>query len=228
MVLVWQWTADHSRLIEILDRYALRGTFNLNSGLFGKSYTTEYQDKSVTSAKFRGEEIAEVYRNHEVAVHTLTHALLPSCNNEEIVRQIGEDCKNLSAFVGYDVMGMAYPGGGRNFDNRVIEIIRTKIQGIQYARTTISSHNFQLPTDLLRWNPTVFFRERRKMHELARKFLQTDSNEVQLFFIWGHSYELDIDESWEWFEDFCSMISGKDDVYYGTNADIVHAMKRGV
>ena len=49
------------RLIELFDKYGLKCTFNLNSALAGK-------DNRISLNK-----IQDVYKNHEVAVHTLDH-----------------------------------------------------------------------------------------------------------------------------------------------------------
>ena len=41
-------------------------------------------------------------------------------------------------------------------------------------------------------------------------------------YIWGHSYEMDAEcISWERFEEFCKMISGKSDIFYGTNKEVL-------
>ena len=67
----------------------------------------------------RPEEAAELYRNHEVAVHTLTHPHLTELEEPEIIRQVEEDRINLERLTSRPVMGMAYPGGGVNNDERV-------------------------------------------------------------------------------------------------------------
>jgi hypothetical protein len=43
----------------------------------------------------------------------------------------------------------------------------------------------------------------------------------QLFYIWGHSYEFDVADTWDKFEQFCEMISGQSDIFYGTNAEVL-------
>jgi hypothetical protein len=59
------------------------------------------------------------------------------------------------------------------------------------------------------------------MFALGERFLSLKSDKPQLFYIWGHSYEMDADYiSWERFEEFCQFVSGKDDVFYGTNKEV--------
>jgi peptidoglycan/xylan/chitin deacetylase (PgdA/CDA1 family) len=172
--------------------------------------------------KIAADKIKEVYKGHEVAVHTLTHPFLPSCSEEEIIRQVEQDRINLSRICGYEVVGMAYPCGGVNNDDRVASIIKNQT-GVKYARTITSTFSFELPKNLHRLNPSVYIREPDKMFELAEKFVALETDKPQLFYIWGHAYEFDVmdDITWEHFENFCKLISGKTDIFYGTNKEVL-------
>ena len=113
------------RLIEIFDRYGLKCTFNLNSGLFGLQNSRSDFPRPVQNDRLCADVIRETYRNHEIAVHTLTHPNLADLQDEaEILRQVDEDQKNLSALAGYPVVGMAYPGGGVNYTPEVAALLR--------------------------------------------------------------------------------------------------------
>ena len=57
------------------------------------------------------------------------------------------------------------------------------------------------------------------MISLGEEFLRLETNEPRLFYIWGHSYEFDINDSWDAFEEFCRRISGRDDIFYCTNRE---------
>ena len=117
---------------------------------------------------------------------------------------------------------MAYPCGGVNNDDRVAEIIRNNTE-INYSRTITSTGNFDLQTNLSRFNPSVHIYYTDKLFELGKQFLEMKPDKPQIFYIWGHSYELDLLEAWEVFEEFLKMISGKDDIFYGTNKEILLA-----
>lgn len=211
------------RLIALLNQYGLKATFNLNSELLGNPGSLIREGVRVDHNKLPPERIRAVYSGHEVAAHTLTHPKLPACTNEEIIRQVETDRQNLSELVGYEVVGMAYPGGGVNHDDRVAEIIRTQT-GIRYARTITSTYDFQPPTDLFRLNPSVYhIMEPEKLFQLARKFLALTPQTPQIFYIWGHSYEFDIGNTWDTMESFCELIAGQDDIFYGTNREILLA-----
>ena len=62
-------------------------------------------------------------------------------------------------------------------------------------------------------------RDKRLTPELAEEFLKADPAEPMLFYVWGHSYEFDVNRDWERIETFCRMMSGKDDIFYGTNRE---------
>ena len=127
----------------------------------------------------------------------------------------------MSDIVGYEVKGFAYPGGGVNFNESVANIIRENT-GVEYCRTTVSSNNFDLQKDLFSFKPTVYHHvEFDKMIELGKRFVELEPTSPQIFYIWGHSYEFDIHNDWERFEEFLKIISGKDDIFYGTNSEVL-------
>ncbi len=211
------------RLIEILNKYGLKATFNINSELLGKSNTLVRGGVTVNHNKIDPKDVKAVYSGHEVAAHTLTHPLLPNSTDSEVVRQVEEDRLNLSGLVGYEVVGMAYPGGGVNNNERVAELIR-KNTGIKYARTITSTYAYDPQTNLYRFNPTVYHvmeNRKERLMELAEEFVNLAPETPKIFYVWGHSYEFDIADTWDYFEEFCKMISGRDDIYYGTNKEVL-------
>ena len=207
------------RLIEIFDKYGLKGTFNLNSGFLGLDGTLDRNGRIVRHDKISADKIKEVYKNHEIAVHTLTHPFLPSCDEAEIIKQVENDRQNLSKICGYEVVSMAYPCGGPNNDDRVAEIIKNNT-GVRFARGLDSTYSFDLQENLLRFKPTVYYIE-ECLDEVVDKFLALDNDTPALLYIWGHSYEMDAQYiSWEKFEEVCKKLSGHDDIFYGTNREV--------
>lgn len=206
------------RLIEILNKYGLKATFNLNSGHLGKTGSLIREGKNVSHNKIPIDMVASVYKNHEVAAHTITHPLLTSLPDEKVIEEVEDDRKRLSEIVGYNVIGMAYPCGGVNNDDRVANVIKHNT-GICYARTITLNESFDRQTNLHRFNPTAFHLNFEKNYRLAEEFFKPETE--GLFYIWGHSYEFDINDTWEAFEKFCEFISGHDDVFYGTNREVL-------
>lgn len=207
------------RLIEIFNKYDLKCTFNINSELLGKAGSLIRDDATVAHCKPRDCEIAKIYKDHEVAAHTLTHPLLTSLPDEEVIRQVETDRINLSKLVGYEVKGMAYPCGGKNNDERVAKLIKENT-GIKYSRTITSTKSFDLQSDLIRFDPTERQGDHKSIEELTKKFIDLKPDSPKLFYIWGHSFEFDTDNSWSWFEDICKELANRKDIFYGTNSQV--------
>ena len=209
------------RLIRLFDKYGLKCTFNLNSGLLGKPGSLIREDVTVAHVKPRACEVRAIYEGHEIAAHTLTHPALSSLSDEDVVREVEEDRLALSELAGYEVVGMAYPGGTHVMNAHVADLIRTRT-GIRYARTTTSTHSFELQSDFIIFNPTVYHHvEWDALFELGERFVSLKPDKPQIYYIWGHAYEFDIHGDWERFEEFCRLISGHGDIFYGTNREVL-------
>lgn len=209
------------RLIEILNKYGLKGTFNINSGLLGLPGALNRDWGKVNHTKIKASEVKDLYAGHEVAVHSLTHPTLVGLDEETVIRQVEEDRKALEKLCGYPIVGMAYPNGP--YDDVVVKAINENTP-IRYSRTTESTHSFAVQKEnLLAYNPTVYYKE-DCLEEIIDKFLASESEEEQLLYIWGHSYELDdknIVIDWETFERLCKKLAGHDDIFYGTNKEVL-------
>ena len=211
------------RLIGLLDKYGLKSTFNLNSAYLGLHGRLDRENMVVSHNKIQACKVKETYKRHEVAMHTLSHPNLTEVDDETIVWQVEQDRNLLTGLVGYDVVGMAYPCGGVNNDDRVAAVIKNRT-GVKYARTITSTYNFDLQLNLHRFNPSVYHvMEFDKLMELGRQFVDLKTTAPQLFYIWGHSYEFDIADHWRRMEDFCQLISGQPDIFYGTNKEVLLA-----
>lgn len=208
------------RLIELFNKYGIKATFNLNSELFGRKDELELLGVKVKHHKVDKKDVKEIYEGHEVAVHTLTHPYLQAMDDEnEIIRQVEEDRKNLEDLVGYKVCGMAFPNDGKN-PERVSRIIKEKTE-IKYVRTTDETFNFEPQTNLHIFKPTIYHGHFDEMTKLAEEFISLKTDTPKIFYIWGHSYEFDIFNNWDKFEDFLKLVSNKDDIFYGTNKEVL-------
>ena len=205
------------RLIELLNKYHLKCTFNLNSEKLGQNRILMCKGQRVSHYKVHPADVREIYEGHEIAVHTLTHPRLTELEEAEIIRQVEQDRLNLSELAGYEVIGMAYPCGGVNNDDRVAEIIGRRTP-VRYARTITSTFNFEPQENLLRFNPSVHTMQ-PELFDLAEKFIALQPETPQLFYIWGHSYEFDIPGGWERMEKLCEMLAGRGDIAYLTNRE---------
>ena len=208
------------RLVEILNQYGLRATFNLNSSLLGLSGTLERNGRRVLHNKVKACDVRSIYEGHEVAVHTLTHPNLTTLDDDTVVHQVEADRRALSEPCGYEVLGMAYPCGGTNNDDRVAAVIRERT-GVRYARTITSTGSFERQENLFRFNPSVYYID-EALEGTVEDFLAASTEEPQLLYIWGHSYEMDAEYiTWEKFEEVCRRLSGHADIFYGTNKEVL-------
>ena len=205
------------RLVQLFNLYGLKGTFNLNSGIQTKEHT--WLNKDVLVRRMPPELLPELYSGHEVAVHTLTHPHLFDLPDDKLAHELAADKRNLEEQFKQTVVGMAYPFG--DCDERIMQAV--KDQGLFYGRTTISTENFALPENPLAWKATCHHNNPRLM-DLADEFL-APGDDLRLFYVWGHSYEFDVDRSWAVIEDFCEKLACRDDVWYATNGELVLWMK---
>jgi hypothetical protein len=82
----------------------------------------------------------------------------------------------------------------------------------------VSTRGFDIPGDLLRFQPTCHHSD-EKLMQLAESFINLKPEKPQLFYLWGHSYEFEVENNWRIIEEFCKIISGKPDIAYCTNAE---------
>jgi peptidoglycan/xylan/chitin deacetylase (PgdA/CDA1 family) len=200
------------RLIEILNRSGIKGTFNISSGI--QSGANKGLKGEVEIRRMNVRTLPELYKGHEVAVHSLTHPHLENLDKESIINELEQDKLNLQRIFETEIQGMAYPYG--TFNDLVVETVREC--KLRYARGVKSTMSFDIPQDLLRFQPTIHHREPGLM-ELAEAFIKLQPSKLQVFYSWGHSYVFDVDNNWQVIEDFCRLMAGKEDIFYATNAE---------
>ncbi len=201
------------RLVEIFNKYGMRGTFNLNAGLLCDN-----------GNKVMKKDIPTLYEGHEVACHSYTHPTLTELPATIILEEMMRDKQELEQLWGHTVRGMAYPNGP--YDERVANLCRSC--GMNYARTVASTNYFKLPQDFMILHPTCH-------HNADISKLFTDLVNIPdvrlnmpLMYVWGHSYEFNSEDKWERIEGFCKEAANHPDVWYATNievADYVRAQR---
>ena len=78
------------KIVQILNKYNLKATFNLCSGLFGQSFPLICDGVNDERKIVLPDMVKDGYFRHEVAVHTVTHARLKSISEDEIVKEISD------------------------------------------------------------------------------------------------------------------------------------------
>lgn len=221
---------DDERLVSIFNKYGIRGTFNLNSGLVNDGI------------RINPSRWPELYEGHEVATHSVIHPTIDRCPNVEIIQEFLEDRKFLENVMHYPIVGHAYPNG--SYSPRVAQIMKdvgikygrivgdyfADVHSIKLANSTTAIpvvgdvDGFALPQDFFAWKPTCHHN-----HDLlgfGEHFLSLKKKQyLYMMYVWGHSYEFTRDNNWEFMERFCEMMSGQDDIWYATNIEIVNYME---
>ncbi len=206
-------------LVQMLNEHGLKGTFNLNSGIFSKPDHFNFEGCEVCCYRLTETDVRELYTGHEIAAHTLTHPHLNELSDEKIAYEVEQDRLRLSEIAGYEVVGMAYPFGLGSA--HVADVVREKTN-IKYARTTACTNGFDMQSDLIVFKPSVYFVRHEQMMALAHEFIDLKPDTPKLFYIWGHAYELDRSPfAKSQFEEFLSLIAGRDDIFYGTNKEVL-------
>ena len=201
------------KLAKLFEKYGLKCTFNINSGI--SNHDSKWVYKGVDIHRLTKEEMQKCYLGHEVASHTLTHPHLFELDSEGINREIKEDIKNLTEwFPNQKIIGHAYPYGQVN--DEIIEVL--KKNGVLWARTAGSSKSFDIPKDLYRYTPTCHFLD-ENINQIVDNFINSEPTKKQVLCIWGHSNELETNHCWANFEQLLKKLSNRLDVYYCTNSE---------
>ena len=204
------------RLIDIFNKYGLKGSFNINTGL----YFPEDAVREKYYGRMKLSEAKALYTNsgHEVAVHALTHPFLEKLSETAVLEEILTDRRNIEKDYGTIARGMAYPYG--TYSDTVIRALRAC--GICYSRTVVSTGAFTFPENWLTLDPTCHHND-PKLMEMAERFVNGSvepARGVQMFYVWGHSYEFDNNDNWNVIEELAAYVSGKEDIWYATNIEV--------
>lgn len=206
------------RFVELMNRYGLKGTFNLNSALMETEFEWVHE-KGLVVKRLRMDVVKSLYAGHEVASHTLNHPYMHDLSKEGVLWELSQDKRNLEMIFGEEIKGFAVP-----FDY-YSDLIAECVQecGFAYGRISEMSHSFCPQTDYYRWKATVFHCE-ACLEELTAQFLETEED-LALFQIVGHSYDLDAENMWERMEAVFQTISNQEEILPMTTIEIIEYLK---
>ena len=191
-------TVYDRRFVELLNRYHIKGTFNLNSGL--EDFVWYYEDRFPVRRQILSE-VGELYRGHEIASHSLHHHWLNTLTPPQISREIGEDCATLKRIFHLKEIGFGVPFTACG--EREIRVIR---KYVRYIRLSEYAENFDLPRDPYHIPIHALYNDADIREKLTR-FAQSDLEEA-LYVMAGHSYELEALDHWDYMEQLLQFISG--------------------
>lgn len=228
------------KLLNLLSRYNLKGTFYIPKNFELKSLTDQ--------------EIKLIAETQELGAHTLNHPDLTSLSsNEEIKEEIKESKDFLEQLVGQEIKMFAYPGG--KFDLRTKQAV--KEAGFIAARVA-RQFEFNISQDKFEFAATIHvyphpFRKRNKNHYHFSRFLlqplQNNFSQIlkfklpkksffnwfnlsqalfdyflvkgEVYHLWGHSWEIEKYGMWNDLEKIFKYISQRSDCQYLTNSEAI-------
>jgi len=206
------------RFVELLNRYGLKGTFNLNSALMENEFEWVHE-KGLVVKRLPADVVKDLYAGHEVASHTLNHPYMHDLSKEGVMWELSQDKRNLEVIFGEKIKGFAVPF---DYYSELIEEC-VKECGFAYGRISEMSHSFRPQHDYYNWKATVFHCD-DALEELTQQFAEAD-DELAVFQIVGHSYDLDAEDMWERMENIFKAIGGQEDVLPMTMIEMVEYLQ---
>lgn len=203
------------KFIELLNKYNLKATLNLNSGL--DDFVRYYEEKTPIK-RLKLSETKDLYKGHEVASHSLTHPYFSSLNEEEIIKQSRDDIKNLSDIFGYEVKGFAFPFHDQTEQN--IETVKNN-NDLIYIRYSFLDSSY-LPKDRFHIHINALYDD-ENIYEQLEEFSKNDL-ENSLFVIAGHSYEFEVNNDWSKIERLLKYLSLNKSIKVVTLLDAVKSI----
>ena len=191
-------TVWDKRFVQLLNKYGIKCTFNLNSGL--EDFVWRYEDRFPIRRQILAETVGQ-YQGHEISSHSLHHHWLNSLTPPQISREIGVDCDALKRLFGLETIGFGVPFTACG--EREIKIIR---KFVRYIRLSAMSDDFSLPEDPYHIPIHGLYNDPDIRDKIAR-FAAADLP-VSLFVMAGHSYEFEVLDHWEYMEELLKYIQG--------------------
>ncbi len=203
------------KLVELFNKYGMKCTFNLNSGIMTRA--NNWIEKDIMVFRMNQTEVGHLYDGHEIASHTLTHPYLTRLDYDTQKNEILTDVRNLENFFSCKIHGLALPYGC--YDENTLKILNEC--DLKWCRLCGTTMKFDMPNHLPLFSGTCHFNN-PDIFRLADEFIQLDPDEEKVFYIWGHSYELEANHLWDKFESLLKLLSNRDDIYYCTNSEALH------
>ena len=207
-------TIYDKQVIEIFNRYGIKGTFNLNSGLDG--FIWYLNGRPIERLYLK--ENPNLYDGHEVASHSLTHPHMTMCPGEIVVKEVGEDIVNLETIFGREVNTFAFPF--HDSDDRCVDIIK-HLHNIKVIRHSAEDKSFRFSEDLLHVKITSL--DINEALHLVDDFIKDD--EAELFVFVSHAYDFEVNQTYDKLEQLCQKVKGCKDIENITMSELTKKIR---
>ena len=207
------WDDGHVKdlvLAELLDKYDIAGTF----------YISPENREIQTKDRLSSQVVREMARHFEIGAHTMTHPHLTKVPLTQAQHEIVDSKKYLEEVTGTPISSFCYPAG--YYSDALKQVVKNA--GFTVARTVGQGSRYVL--DPLAMRTTVHARTHRwhffmPWDELAILMFERVYKTGGIFHLWGHSWEIDAHEEWHRLERVLKHISGRKDVGYHSNRQLV-------
>ena len=188
-------TIFDKKVIDIFNKYGIKATFNLNSGLQDFVWWKNHLEVK----RLNLNENNNIYEGHEVASHSLTHPYLTSLSDEDVYQEVKQDIDNLKNIFNRDIKTFSFPFDG--YDERTINIIKSL--GITHIILPDIDDSFKYPVDtyhikITSWNIDDALKK-------VKRFIEDEN--AQLFIYLSHSYDYEYDNSYDKLEELCKIVT---------------------
>lgn len=206
------------RLVLLMNRYGLKGTFNLNSLLMEREFVWHHE-KIGAVRRLPLSVAAHLYEGHEVASHSCTHPDLQGMSREGLLYELGHDKYLLEQLVKQPVLGFGVPFD--YYDDTVADVARQL--GFRYARGSEETRSYAPNADAFHQNAGMFHLS-EGLEAFVEGFFAADM-ELASCIIVGHSYDLDAENLWETMETMFAKVAADEDVLSMTHLDYVEYLQ---
>ena len=215
---------DDVRLVELLHKHKAKATFNLiGDGYKAQRHDTQWRYQNGKSVVMLAlSELPALYRDFEVASHSLNHPHLDELPADLLTWELTESRRRLEDLFQRPIRGFAYPYG--SYNDAVKEEVRR--HGYVYGRTAIPGPEYvdwPGPAPQYTFPPADPMEFGTTTHQLSPKFWEEFERSKTLgglFHFWGHSYEFLTDAMWHDFEEKLIRLNADPAVRWVTNLEL--------
>lgn len=207
-------TIYDERFIELLNKYNLKATLNLNSGL--KDFVWYFKDRPVERLDLN--KFKDIYKGHEVASHSVTHPYFSGLNKEDVIREVKDDVCALNNIFDEKIVGFAFPFHDQTEEH--INLIKENVP-LEYIRYSYLTNEY-MPKDRYHIPIHAIYND-MDIYERLDEFSKNNL-ENSLFLIAGHAYEFEMRNDWETIENLLKYLKNNKEITVLTVKDAVKVL----
>lgn len=207
-------TIYDERFIELLNKYNLKATLNLNSGL--KDFVWYFGERPVERLDLN--KFKDIYKGHEVASHSVTHPYFSGLNREDVIREVKDDVCALNNIFDEKIVGFAFPFHDQTEEH--INLIKENVclEYIRYSYLTneyMPKDRYHIPIHAIYNDMDIY----ERLDEFSKNNLENS-----LFLIAGHAYEFEMRNDWETIENLLKYLKNNKEITVLTVKDAVKVL----